>query len=250
MPSLRTARDATVGRAVVALATTKLLGKLPGRLRKRKRRITPARAALVGGVAAAVAGAVSRRRSTPATSQAPPPPPAPTGPGVPPDLASTGPDVGTEPSNYDTPGPPANTATPLASTPTDSLVGVGGESNGIDEESEIAAAAADAAAIGGPDPAYASSEPSLLADPAEIPLVESGEGEAEGQEQTEAELLDEVTDPYGPGAGQTDAEFQIEQAIEDQENPLVGDYPDVVPPGGEDAGPDEPPPPEPAEPPR
>lgn len=152
----------------------------------------------------------------------------------PPDLAGGGPDVSTAPANYDAAGPPANTATPLAVVPTDPLADPG---SGLDEEAEIAAAAAQAGAIGGPAPAYASSEASLLTDPAEIPLVESGEGESEGQDQTEAELLDEVTSPYGPGAGMTDAERQIEQAIDDQQNPRVGETPDVVPPGGEDSGP-------------
>jgi len=232
MPSLRTARDATVGRAVVTLVKTRLAAKLP---RGRRRRIvTPVRAALFGGVVAGVAGAVRSRRSTPSSSQTPAPPPAPSGPGVPRDLASDGPDVSTAPANYDAPGPPANTATPLAVTPTDPLAD---PESGFDEEAEIAAAAAEAGAIGGPDPAYASSDPSLLADPAEIPLVESGEGESEGQDQTEAELLDEVTSPYGPGAGMTDAERRIDQAIEDQDNPRVGETPDVVPPGGEDSGP-------------
>ena len=235
MPSLKTARDATVGRAVVALVKTKILGKLP--TRSRKRTITPARAAIVGGVVAAVAGAVKSRRSTPATSQTPPPPVAPSGLGVPPDLASDGPDVSTAPSNYDAPGPPANTATPLAATPTDPLIGVGGDRISLDEEAEIAAAAADAAAIGGAMPEYASSREDELADLAEAPLIEAGEGTAEGMEQAEADLLDEITDPYGPGAGLTDGEAAIERAIEEQDDPFAGEIEDVVPPGSEDAGP-------------
>lgn len=49
----------------------------------------------------------------------------------------------------------------------------------VDEEEE--AAAAEAAEIGGPDP-----EPGV--DPAQRPLVEGGEGWAEGFEEAEAEL--------------------------------------------------------------
>lgn len=51
-----------------------------------------------------------------------------------------------------------------------------------DEEAE--AAAAEAARIGGPAP----DDP--VEDPAERPLVEAGEGEAEGFELAEAELID------------------------------------------------------------
>lgn len=193
-------------------------------------------AALVGGVVAAIAGAIKTRRSTPTTSQTPPAPPAPSGPGVPPDLAAGGPEPAPAPANYDAPGPPANTATPLAATPTNPLDDPEPDA-GLDEEAEVAAAAAEAAAIGGADPAYASTEASLLADEAERPLVESGQGESEGQDLAEAALLDEVTSPDGPGAGVTDAERQINQAIEDQENPVVGETPDVAPPGGGESGP-------------
>ena len=51
-------------------------------------------------------------------------------------------------------------------------------------EEEAEAAAAEAAEIGGPAP----DDP--VDDPAERPLVESGEGEAEGFELAEAELID------------------------------------------------------------
>lgn len=51
-------------------------------------------------------------------------------------------------------------------------------------EEEADAAAAEAAEIGGPAP----DDP--VDDPAERPLVESGEGEAEGFELAEAELVD------------------------------------------------------------
>ena len=51
-------------------------------------------------------------------------------------------------------------------------------------EEEADAAAAEAARIGGPAP----DDP--VVDPAERPLVEAGEGEAEGFELAEAELID------------------------------------------------------------
>lgn len=54
-----------------------------------------------------------------------------------------------------------------------------------DEEAE--AAAAEAAEIGGPAPEYPD------ADPAQRPLVEGGEGEAEGFELAEEELIDNAS---------------------------------------------------------
>ena len=210
----KAARNLALLRAGLSLVQTRLAGRIPGV--ERKRTITPARVAIAGGIAAAVAGLVRRLRSGgdggSSVPAGPTPPPA--------------------PANYDSPGPPANTSTPLAAAP--GAAGVNA-ATAIDEEAEIQAAAAEAAGIGGPTPDYASSEASLAADPAERPLAESGEGEAEGQDQTEAELLENISAPYGPGAGKTDAERQIEQAIDDQENPAVGERPDpTAPPGGSD----------------
>jgi len=54
-------------------------------------------------------------------------------------------------------------------------------------DGEAEAAAAEAAEIGGPTPDYPS------ADPAERPLVEGGEGEAEGFELAEEELIDNAS---------------------------------------------------------
>lgn len=54
-------------------------------------------------------------------------------------------------------------------------------------EEEAEAAAAEAAEIGGPAP----DDP--VDDPAERPLVEGGEGEAEGFELAEAELIDNAS---------------------------------------------------------
>ena len=65
---------------------------------------------------------------------------------------------------------------------------------------------------------------------AERPLAEAGEGVAEGQEQAEAELEENA----GPGdEGVSDAERQIEDAIEAADNPAVGETPEPVAPGSE-----------------
>jgi hypothetical protein len=209
----KAARNLALLRAGLALVQTRLARRIPGMTPKRT--VTPGRVALAGGALAGVAvlARLLGRRGDDggggsSTPSAPSPPPA--------------------PANYDAPGPPANTATPVAA-PVADLDDV----PAIDEEGEVEAAAAEAAGIGGPSPDYASTEASLIADEAERPLVESGEGESEGQDQTEAELLDNATAPYGPGAGMTDAERQIDQAIADQENPAVGETPDpAAPPEG------------------
>lgn len=236
MPKNQPARRAAAGRravdAIGAKAAPRPASKKPApkiSAAKLDKRTATAGAALVGGLIAGIAGAVKSRRSSSESSQTPP------APAIPAVESPVGPDVpAPSVANYDAPGPVANTATPLAAPATGPDVL---EDGGLDEEAEIAAAAAEAAAIGGPDPAYASADPSLLADDAERPLVESGEGEAEGMEQAEADLLDEVNDPYGPGAGMTDAERQINEVIESQDDPFAGETPDVVPPGTEDAGP-------------
>jgi hypothetical protein len=81
-------------------------------------------------------------------------------------------------------------------------------------------------------PEYASSQIDEPISEAERPLAEAGEGVSEGQEQAEAELEEnaEVRD-----AGMSDAERQIDDAIEAAGNPYVGETPDPVRPS-EDAG--------------
>ena len=98
--------------------------------------------------------------------------------------------------------------------------GLQGAPEPIDEAAEEQAAAAEAAAIGGPVPDYASSEIDEPISEAERPLAEAGEGVAEGQEQAEAELEEnaEVRD-----AGMSDAERQIDETIEAADNPAVGE---------------------------
>src|SRR3954471_11633563 len=89
------------------------------------------------------------------------------------------------PSNYDAPGPVANTATPVPAPEPE----VRTETGAIDEAAEEAAAAAEAANIGGTVSEYADViDPDEPATEADRPLAEAGEGYAEGQEQAEAEL--------------------------------------------------------------
>src|SRR3954454_365912 len=90
--------------------------------------------------------------------------------------------------------------------------GLQGAPEPIDEIAEEQAAAAEAAAIGGPKPDSAGSGIEAPISEAERPLAEAGEGVAEGQEQAEAELEDnaEFRDD-----GMTDAERQIDDTIED-----------------------------------
>jgi hypothetical protein len=117
------------------------------------------------------------------------------------------------PSNCDAPGPPANTATPVPA-PEPQV-----HPAGLDEQAEVDAAAAEAANIGGGPTEYAgpTGEP---ATEAWRPVAEAGGGESEGQEQAEAELTENA---ILRGAGTTGAEQQIEEAIEQQHNPLAGE---------------------------
>jgi hypothetical protein len=161
---------------------------------------------LLGGIAVAagtvaylkrdrVAGLLPSRTQTPT---APPPPPA--------------------PSNYDAPGPPANTATPVPA-PEPQV-----RPAGLDEQAEVDAAAAEAANIGGAPPEYAGPAGERATEEWR-PLAEAGEGESEGQEQAEADLVENA---ILRDAGRTGAEDQIEEAIEQQHNPLAGEIAEPV----------------------
>jgi hypothetical protein len=89
----------------------------------------------------------------------------------------------------------------------------------IDEQAEEAAAAAEAANIGGSVSDYAApGEPDLAASEEQRPLMEAGQGEAEGQEQAEAELV-AAAEPTAPGV--SDEQRQIEDAIEAAANPAT-----------------------------
>jgi hypothetical protein len=118
----------------------------------------------------------------------------------------------TGPSNYDAPGPVANTATAVP-------VPEAYEPPTVDEAAEEAAAAAEAANIGGTVSDYAGPA-DLPATEAERPLAEAGEGEAEGQEQAELDLQ-QAAEPTAPGV--SGSQHAIEDAITDAGNPLAGE---------------------------
>jgi hypothetical protein len=200
----KTARNVAIADAAWALARDRLATKAPGV--KPRRRGPSAKVLVLGGVAVAagavaflkrerVAGLLPSHAETPTPA---PPPPA--------------------PSNYDAPGPVANTATPVPA-PEPQV-----HPAGLDEAAEEAAAGAEAANIGGGPTEYAgpAGEP---AGAAWRPLAESGEGEAEGQEQAEAELTENA---ILRDAGTTGAEEQLEEAIEQQHNPLAGETAEPV----------------------
>jgi hypothetical protein len=212
----KAARNLALAEAALALAQHRTGGR-------RRSRGPSAKLLLIGGAVAAagavallkrdkVAGLLPQRSGEPAYS--PPAPP--------------------QPSNYDAPGPVANTATPIPAPDPH-----GEPPATIDESSEEAAAAAEAAAIGGTPSDYAGSEQGESADEAFRPLAEAGEGEAEGQEQAEAELAHNATDS---DASPSDAERQIDDAIEEAGQPLVGEHPaplapaDTAPDTDESAG--------------
>jgi len=133
-----------------------------------------------------------------------------------------------EPSNYDAPGPPANTATPVPAPDAQILE----EDGSVDEAAEEAAAAAEAANIGGQVSDYAGiQDPDEPASEAERPLVEAGEGFSEGEEQAEAELAVAAQ----PSDGVSDFERQIDEVIDEQSSPTSGET--LEPIGGIDDAP-------------
>jgi hypothetical protein len=175
------ARNALIAKAALSVARDHLTPPKPKKRRGRK--------LLFGGlIAGAVAAVVLKRDKvlallpggqTESEYAPPPPPPAPA------------------PSNYDVSGPVSNTATPVpAPEPVDAPA--------IDEAAEEAAAAAEAANIGGPAPDYAAAaEPGQLAPEEEVPVAEAGEGESEGAEQAEALAEERNEEPTGePSAEQ------------------------------------------------
>src|SRR3954449_13096395 len=194
----KTARNLAVADIALAFARDRVAARLPG-VQPRKRR-PGLKTLLFGGAAVAAAGLAFFKRDTvkgllPGRSEtAPAPEPSYTPPPV---------------SNYDAAGPVANTATAVPVPPAY-------EGPVIDEAAEEAAAAAEAANIGGSVSDYAGSEPGEAAGEELRPLAEAGEGEAEGQEQTEAELA-AAAEPTAPGMSPEQA--QIEEAIERASNP-------------------------------
>ncbi len=156
MPKLaKTARNLAVADIALAFARDRLAAQLPG-VQPRKRR--PGRKSLlIGGVAATAAAALLFKRDK-VTALLPggrgdePAPPQP--PYTPPPV-----------SNYDASGPVANTATAVPVPPAY-------EEPTIDEAAEEAAAAAEAANIGGTVSDYAGPDGEYATD-AEAPLAES-----------------------------------------------------------------------------
>jgi hypothetical protein len=170
----------------------------------------PAKLLLLGGAAAAAAGALFKRDRVAGALRSrtgAPEPPASDDRGREHDLHPT------SPSNYDAPGPPANTATPVP-------VPEPFEPPAVDEDAEADAAAAEARAIGGSAPEYQDrDDPTMSADPADRPLMESGEGWEEGEEIAEQDLVDAAS----PHDTKSDYERTIEETIEAQDDPHRGE---------------------------
>jgi hypothetical protein len=203
MPKLaKTARNLAVADIALAFARDRLAAQLPG-VQPRKRR-PGKKSLLIGGVAATAAAALLFKRDKftallPGRSDEPSPP----------EPAYTPPPV----SNYDASGPVANTATAVPVPPAY-------EEPTIDEAAEEAAAAAEAANIGGSVSDYAGPD-GEYATPAEAPLAESGEGESEGEEQTELELREAAEGDEDDGLSPEEA--QINEAIDQAADPLAGE---------------------------
>jgi hypothetical protein len=210
----KTARNLALAEAALALARDRSSAKGPKRSRGK---LLLAGGAVVAAGAAAllkrdkVAGLLPSRSG----DDAPAPAPAP---------------VPSQPSNYDTSGPVANTATPVPVPEPPPVTLEEEERPRIDEAAEEAAAAAEAANIGGPAPQYAGEDLDQPADEAFRPLAEAGEGESEGQEQAEADLAENAT--YRD-AGLSGAGAQIEEAIEEADQPFAGETLEGVTPGGD-----------------
>jgi hypothetical protein len=209
MDFAKTARNAAIAEIAFAFLRDRLAAQIPG-VKPRKRR-PGLKTLLLGGIAAGAIGTVLFKREKiaallPGRSDEPAPPPP---------EAYTPPPV----SNYDAPGPVANTATSVPVPPAF-------ESPALDEAEEEAAAAAEAANIGGPVSDYTGPEGETAAED-ERPLAEAGEGEAEGQEQTEDELR-AAAEPTAPGM--SDEQRQIEEAMDQAANPVAPEQVEPVKP--------------------
>lgn len=198
MDFAKTARNLAVADIALAFARDKVASMIPGVEPRKKRRPGAKTLLLGGGVAAAVVALFFKRESVKGLLPGGDSQPAPEQPG-----GYTPPPV----SNYDAAGPVANTATAVPVPPAH-------EEPAIDEAAEEAAAAAEAANIGGTVADYAGPE-GEIADEAERPLAEAGEGESEGLEQAE----DELRTAAESAEGATPEQHQIEDAIEAASNP-------------------------------
>ncbi|HZB77987.1 MAG TPA: hypothetical protein VE526_17285 [Solirubrobacteraceae bacterium] len=198
----KTARNLALAEAALALARDRTQAK--SSKRSRGKLLLAGGAVVAAGAAALlkrdkVAGLLPSRAGEPETA---PPPPVPS-----------------QPSNYDAPGPVANTATPIPA-PDPRPDPLAEQRPQIDEAAEEAAAAAEAANIGGPPAEYAGEALDAPAGEAFRPLAEAGEGESEGQEQAEADLAENAS--YRD-AGMSGAQRQIEDAIEEADQPFAGE---------------------------
>jgi hypothetical protein len=198
----KTVRNLAIAEAALALAKHRALAAAPGRRSRRSR----GKLLLLGGMVAAAGAAALYKRDKVAGL-------------LPSSSGEPEPYVPPQQSNYDAPGPVANTATPVPAPDSQE------QPPAIDEAAEEAAAAAEAAAIGGQPDEYAGSEPGKAADEAHRPLAESGEGESEGDEQADADLA--ANAEYAAGGG-SDAERQIDDTIEEADQPSSGETPETV----------------------
>jgi hypothetical protein len=192
----KTARNAAVADVALAFARDRLAAQLPG-VQPRKKRRPGKKSLLIGGAVAAAGAALLFKRDKvaallPGKSESAP-------------AGSAGGYTPPPVSNYDAPGPVANTATPVPVPPAQ-------EPPAIDEAAEEAAAAAEAANIGGAVSDYAGPELGEPAAPEDVAVLEGGGGESEGQEQAEAELRDAAEDRE-PGLSPEQA--QIDEAIDE-----------------------------------
>lgn len=214
MPKLaKTARNLAVADLALAFARDRLAAQLPG-VQPRKRRLGR-KTLLFGGVATAAATALLLKRDKvaallPGRSDEPSAP----------EPSRTPPPV----SNYDVAGPVANTATSVPVPPAY-------EEPTIDEAAEEAAAAAEAANIGGSVSDYAGPDGEYATE-AQAPLAEAGEGESEGEEQTDLELRDAAEGNEDDGLSPEEA--QINEAIEQAGEPLAGERSEPIKPSGDE----------------
>ena len=208
----KAARNLAIADAAWALARDRIAANLPGVEPRRK---GPGAKTLLLGAAGVAIGAVALLKrdkvagllpSKTGDEDAPAGDPAPAGK-----------------SNYDAPGPPANTATPVPA-PEPATRGPLGT---VDEQAEADAAAAEAAAIGGTPTEYAGSEPGVPATEAERPLAEGGEGESEGLEQAESDLADRALQR---DAGGDPARERLDEVIEQASDPSSGETPEALRP--------------------
>ncbi len=192
------------------------------------RRLFSARTLVLGGLAVAAAGAFKNRQKVVGLlggggngpEPYPPPAAAPVGTAA---VEHDAPAPAAPISNFDAPGPPENTATHVpAPEPF-----VHDPHGGIDEAEEEAAAGAEAANIGGAPAHYAGDEDGLTeADEAHRPLEEAGQGVSEGQEQAEAELIDNAE----PAAGDPlEGQRSLEDILDSPTDGFAGEIPEPAP---------------------